>query len=160
MQKSLTLYAHIHCNLGSCWVTNANEMSTNNMKCTWPAQKNCVGDQTQPIFHWLALGFCVGGNANFMFRVGGNVNFRYQHVCIPNAKSRRWGSKPSPGPNVNAFALQWNIGYMAQAGSTKLVWSVSSWFMNSILWVEFLIPFHEILMKKTSFEQYCSDFSK
>ena len=31
------------------------------MKCTWP---------TQPIFHWLAFGFCVGGNANVMFRIG------------------------------------------------------------------------------------------
>ena len=41
------------------------------MKCTWPTRKFWVGDPTQPIFHWLALGFCVGGNANFMFRVGG-----------------------------------------------------------------------------------------
>ena len=48
-------------------------MSTNNMKCTWPTQKLCVGDPMQPIFYWLALGFCVGGNANFMFRVGGNA---------------------------------------------------------------------------------------
>ena len=57
------------------------------MKCIWPARKFCVGDPTQRIFHWLALGFCVGGNANFMFRVGGNANFsvfRYQHVGIGN----------------------------------------------------------------------------
>ena len=38
------------------WVPNANEMSTNNMKCTWPARKFCVGDPAQPIFHWHALG--------------------------------------------------------------------------------------------------------
>ena len=60
------------------------------MKCTWPMQKFCVGDPMQPLFNWLVLGICVGGNANFMFRVGGIANysiFRYQHmhVGIPNA---------------------------------------------------------------------------
>ena len=47
------------------------------------------GDPRQPIFHWLALGFRVGGNTNFSVRVGGNANFRvsrYQHVGIPKAK--------------------------------------------------------------------------
>ena len=45
----------------------------------------------QPIFHWLALGFCVGGNPNFMFCIGGQANFsvfRYQLVGIANAKFR------------------------------------------------------------------------
>ena len=49
---------------------------------------------TQPIFHWLAFGFCVGGNANFMFCIGGNTNFsifRYQHVGIPTTKFRVGG---------------------------------------------------------------------
>ena len=67
----------------------------------------------QPIFHLLALGIRVGGNANFRFGVGGNTNFsvfRY-HVCIPNAKLWPWGSKPTQGPNVNGFASQWNIGF-------------------------------------------------
>ena len=84
------------------------------MKCTWPTRKFCVGDPTQPTFHWLALGFCVGGSANLMFRVGGNANFsvfRYQHVGIPMAKLWIWGSKPMPGPNANGFASQWNIGF-------------------------------------------------
>ena len=75
------------------------------MKCTWPTQRVCFGDPTQPIFHWL--GFCVGGNANFIFRVGGNANFsvfRYQHLW-------HWGSKPTPGPNANGFMSQWNIGF-------------------------------------------------
>ena len=70
-----------HCKLGSRWITNLNEMSTNNMKCIWPARKLCI------IFHWLALAFCVGVNANSMFRFGGNTNFsvfRYQYVGIPN----------------------------------------------------------------------------
>ena len=81
-------------------------MSTNNMKCTWPMREFCVGDPTQPIFHWLVLGFCIDGIANFMFRVGGTPNFsvfRYQHVGIPNAKLWRWGSKPVRGPNANGL---------------------------------------------------------
>ena len=68
----------------------------------------------QPIFHWLALGFSIGGNANFMFHIGGNANFivlRYQHVGMPNAKLWHWRSKPTPGPNANGFVLQWNIGF-------------------------------------------------
>ena len=47
-----------------------NEMSINNMKCTWPTRKFCVGDSVQPIFHWLELGICIWGNANFMFTLG------------------------------------------------------------------------------------------
>ena len=73
----------------------------------------CVGDPTQPIFHSLALGFCVGGNPNFTFHVGGNANFsvfRYQHVGIGNVKLWCWGHKPTPGPNANGFGLQWNRG--------------------------------------------------
>ena len=48
----------------------------------------CVGDPTQPIFHWLAVGFCIGDSASFMFYVGGNANssvFRYwflQHKIV------------------------------------------------------------------------------
>ena len=60
------------------------------MKCTWPMQEFCVGDPTQPIFHWLGLGFCVEVNANFMFGIGGNANFtvfRYQHDGIGNPNS-------------------------------------------------------------------------
>ena len=30
------------------------------MKSTWPMRKFCIGDPTQTIFHWLALGFHVG----------------------------------------------------------------------------------------------------
>ena len=90
-----------------------NEINTKKMKCTWPTQRFCIGDPTQPIFHWLTLGFSVGGKANFMFCVGGKVNFsvfRYQHVGIPNVKLWRCEWKPMPGPNGNGFALQWNIG--------------------------------------------------
>ena len=55
-------------------------------------------------------------NANFRFGVRGKANFcvfRYQHVGIPNAKLWCWGSKPTPGPNANGFASQWNIGLRA-----------------------------------------------
>ena len=83
------------------------------MKSTWPTPAPRFGHPTQPIFHLLALGFCVGANANSRVGVGGNTNFsvfRYQHVGIGNAKSLRWGSKPTRGPNASAFASQWNIG--------------------------------------------------
>ena len=76
------------------------------------------GDPTQPLFHWLALGFCFGGNTNFMFRVGGNANFsvfRYQHVGIGIAKLWCWVSKPTQGPKANGFASQWNIDVKNQS---------------------------------------------
>ena len=102
-----------HCKLGSHWVTNTNEMSTNNMKCTWPMRKVCIGDPTQTLLHWLALGFCIGGNANITFRVEGNANFRvfrYQHVSRPYTQckfcvgSSRWLRPPTRGPNASVFA--------------------------------------------------------
>ena len=84
------------------------------MKSTWPMQELSVGHPMQPIFHWLALGFCIGGSANFRFGVGGNPNFcvfRYQPGGIPKTKLWRWGSKPTPGPNPNGFVSQWSIGF-------------------------------------------------
>ena len=67
----------------------------------------------QPLFHGLALGFCIGAKANFKICVGGYANFSVficQHVGIANAKLWHWGFKPTPGPNANGFASQWNIG--------------------------------------------------
>ena len=72
---------------------------TKNMKCTWPTRDPTAGNPTQTIFHWLELGVCVGGNVNFMFCIGGNATLWH------------WASKPTPGPNVNGFASQWNIGF-------------------------------------------------
>ena len=40
------------------------------MKCTWPTRKFCVGDPTQPIFHWLAFGFCIGVTQILYFALG------------------------------------------------------------------------------------------
>ena len=74
------------------------------------------------ILHWgpnatyiplTRVGSSIGGILNFRFGIGGNANFmvfRYQHVAIPNAKLWCWGSRPTPGPNANGFALQWNVG--------------------------------------------------
>ena len=59
-----------HWKLGWYWLPNANEMSTNNMKCTWPIQKLCVGDPAQPIFHWFALGFALGVAQILFFALG------------------------------------------------------------------------------------------
>ena len=42
----------------------------------------------QPIFHLLALGVGVGGNANLRVGLGGSLNvsvLRYQYVGVPNA---------------------------------------------------------------------------
>ena len=33
------------------WLPNANEIDTNNMKCTWPMRRFCVWYPTQHIFH-------------------------------------------------------------------------------------------------------------
>ena len=55
------------------WVPDANEMNTKNMKCTCPTQRPNARDPTQPIFHWLALGFGVGGNANLKLCVGSKI---------------------------------------------------------------------------------------
>ena len=73
------------------------------MKCTRPTQKFCVEDSTQPIFHWLALGFCIGGNAHFVFCIGGHANFsvfRYQHVGIADANFRIWGLTQREAPTT------------------------------------------------------------
>ena len=68
-----------------------------------------------PIFHLLAYGVGMRGNANFRIRVLGNAYlsvFRHQPVGIPNAKLWSLGSRPMGGPNVNGFASEWNIGFM------------------------------------------------
>ena len=70
-------------------------------KCTQPAREICVWDPLQPIFHWLALGFCVGANTNLKICIGGNTNysvFRYQHVGISNAKFRVRGLSQRKDP--------------------------------------------------------------
>ena len=49
--------AHIfHKKKGLGWVPNANEIDTNNVRCTWSTQAPMLEDTTQPIFHLLTLG--------------------------------------------------------------------------------------------------------
>ena len=50
------------------------------------------------------------GDSRGVTQILGFSVFRY-HVCIPNTKLWPWGSEPTQGPNVNGFALQWNIGF-------------------------------------------------
>ena len=90
-----------HSKMGLRWLPNAHEISTNNMKSTWPMPEFCVGELTRPIFHLFTLGVCIGGNTNFSVCVGGSANvsaFRYQHLGIPNAKLSLWGYCPTDGP--------------------------------------------------------------
>ena len=49
-----------HCELGSRWVTNANEMSTKNMKCAWPTRKFCIGDPLNLYSTDSRWGFALG----------------------------------------------------------------------------------------------------
>ena len=37
-----------------------------------------------------------------------------RHPTLGNAKVWRWRSKPTPVPNANGFASQWNIGFTVQ----------------------------------------------
>ena len=74
-------------------------------KSTLPMPAPRVGDPTPPIFHLLALGVGVGGNASFSIREEGNANlgvFRYQHVGIANANFRIGGQtlREAPTPVV------------------------------------------------------------
>ena len=104
LSPSKTVKPIFYWKLNSDWLTNTDEMGTNNMKSTWPTPVPRVGDSTPPIFHLLVLGVGVGGNANFSV-------FRYQHVRISNEKLWHWGSEPTRGPNANGFASQWKIGF-------------------------------------------------
>ena len=55
----LYIYMYSPCStkkIDKCWVPKANEIDTNNMKCTWPMQPPMRGDPTEPIFHLAALG--------------------------------------------------------------------------------------------------------
>ena len=47
-----TLKPIFHWEQHSRWVPNAEKKGINNMKCTWPTRKCCVGDPQPPIFHW------------------------------------------------------------------------------------------------------------
>ena len=91
-------------------VSDANEINTKNMKCTCPTQRPNARDPTQPIFHWLALGFCVGRDIIFIFCVFSDTNIlslystRTQNTCrrglalgnAPNARFLRYPTQNIP----------------------------------------------------------------
>ena len=101
-------------------LTNTTEINTNKMKSTWPTPAPHVRSPTRPIFHLLALGVRVGGNASFRVRIGSARLFRYQHVGIPNAKFLGLGYCPMQTPKARGFVLQWNIGFRNVPGERAI----------------------------------------
>ena len=59
-----------HWKLGLRWLQNANEMDTNNMKCTCPTQDFCVGTQRNLYSTGLCLGFALGKTQTLGFALG------------------------------------------------------------------------------------------
>ena len=83
------------------------------MKCTWPMGRFCVRDPTQPIFYWPALVFCVGGNANVMFRIGVTqiLAFLDTNVLVYPTQNFALGVLSYANPQCESFVLRWNIGF-------------------------------------------------
>ena len=88
-------------------VSDANEINTKNMKCTCPTQRPNARDPTQPIFHWMVLGFCVGRDTIVVLFLRRERRkfyflrfFRYQHVGIPTQNSGVGGYCPTPTPDT------------------------------------------------------------
>ena len=54
-------------------------------------------------------------------RVGSVRVFKYQHVGISNAKSSRWGFRPTRGANAMGFALRWNISLRIDTGGCSVI---------------------------------------
>ena len=72
------------------------------MKYTWPTPE----DPTPPIFHWLASGVGVGGNAKFRFGVGGNANWRVcvgSNMLVSQRKFLASGALPNANPQRQVF---------------------------------------------------------
>ena len=111
-----------HWKLGSRWLPNANEIDTNKHEMYMANARNLrLGPNATYIplicggvLRWVMqiLKFALGLMQFFCV-------FRYQHVGISNAKLWRWGSKPTPVPNANGFASQWNIGLNHMNANTK-----------------------------------------
>ena len=84
------------------------------MKCTWPTPEFCVGTQRNLYSTGLRLGF-ASGKTQILGFASGVFAFLDTNMLVSFAlgiaKVWRWGSKPTPVPNANGFALQWNIGF-------------------------------------------------
>ena len=61
-------------------------------------------------------GFALGVTQILYFALGVTqiLAFLDTNMLVSNGKLWRWGCKPTQGPNVNGFALQWNIGFIVQ----------------------------------------------
>ena len=55
------------------------------------------------------------------------------YFALGDAKVWRWGSKPTPGPNANGFASQWNIGCRSPPSDIPLVYKLFYTFVNIAL---------------------------
>ena len=80
---------------------------------------------TQPIFHWLALGFCVGGNANFsIFRYQHNAKYTNMLVYFALGNANFWCRVhcPTPTPDARYFAFWWNIGLRVNMWHLNYQW--------------------------------------
>ena len=55
---NINIKAMFHQKQGSRWVPNANEIDTNNMKCTYPNANPTLAYPTQTIFHCSPVSVC------------------------------------------------------------------------------------------------------
>ena len=127
------------------------------MKCTCPMQTLAYPMRT--IFHRLALGSrwvdrgsrWVDRGSHLVDRGSNWVDWGSCCVCqigIPKAKSWRSVSKPTRGPNVNGFALQWNIGFRtSNVACQVLKTSHALPFMSTVLSIG---PMSHVNFRKSS----------
>ena len=97
-----------HWKLGS--IPNANEINTKNMKCTCPTPEFCVGTQRNLYSTGLLLGMALGKTQILGLASGVFVFSDTNMLVSPRLKCGVGGCKPTPGPDANGFASQWNIG--------------------------------------------------
>ena len=126
VDRLLTLMPIFHWKLSALlWISNANEIITKNMKCTWPTPAPRVGHPANLYSTCSRWGFALRVMQILGLALGVThfSDFRYQHVGSGNAKSSHnchWGSNPTRGPNASGFALQWNIGFNYLGKRTRL----------------------------------------
>ena len=117
-QKLTKVKTIFHWEKHSRWVPNAEKNRINNMKCTWPTRKCCVGDPPPPIFHWKWGSRWV---ANEIYTKKWNVHGQRKELASHNAKdtnmlvyfalgnAKFWHRVhcPTPTPDARYFASQW-----------------------------------------------------
>ena len=108
---------------------DANEIDINNMKCTCPTRKFCVGDPTPPIFHWK-WGSLWLPNANEIYTHKKNVHGQCKKFASPNARDTNMLVFFALGntkvlsvalgnakmPEASSFASQCNVGFTNSNG--------------------------------------------